>query len=162
MESISRESLDGLDVHDPSVDAEDVPTSPGHPSQHNERDRTSSYALDARTLIVWWGFEFFTWMLATLSTVIIFIVLAVFRNQPVSHWHSNITLNTVVNVVSQIAQTAILVPVAACISQLKWLWVREDAKLQDMDDINDASGGPLSSVCLLRKRREMCEVHRLD
>ena len=162
MESISRQSLDRSDVHDPSVDAEDVPMSLGHPSQHNERDRRSSYALDARTLTVWWGFEFLTWMLATLSTVIIIIVLAIFCRQPVSHWHSNITLNTVINIVSQIAQTAILVPVAACISQLKWLWVRKEAKLHDMDNINDASSGPLSSVFLLRKRREMSEVHRLD
>ena len=92
MESISRQSLD---VHDPSVDAEVVPVSPGHPSQHNERDRRSSYALDARTLTVWWGFEFITWMLATLSTVIIIAVLAIFHKQPVSHWHSNLTLNTV-------------------------------------------------------------------
>ena len=160
MQGISRQSLDRSDVHDPSIDAEDVPMSPGHHSQHHERER-SSYALDARTLTLWWGFEFLTWMLATLSTVIILIVLAIFREQPVSHWHSSITLNTVVNVVSQVAQTAILVPVAACIDQLKWLWVRKEAKLQDMDDINDASGGPLSSVFLLRKRREMCEVHRL-
>ena len=58
-------------------------------------------------------------MLAMLSTVIILVVLAVFRKQPISHWHSNITLNTLVNVVSQIAQTAILVAVAACISHLK-------------------------------------------
>lgn len=65
------------------------------------------------------------------------------------------------NVVSQIAQTAILVPVAACIGQLKWLWVRKEAQLQDMDKINDASSGPLSSVFLLHKRREMCEVRRL-
>lgn len=84
MEGISRQSLDSSDVHDPSVDA-DVPMSPGQPSQHRERDQRSSYALDARTLTVWWGFEFLTWMLATLSTVIILKILAIFRKEPVSH-----------------------------------------------------------------------------
>ena len=161
MENISHQSSDNSHGHNPSVDADNAPLSPGNPSQPNERNQRSNYALNARTLTTWWGFEFLAWLLATLSTVIILIVLAIFRNQPVSHWHSNITLNTVVNVVSQIAQTAILVPVAACISQVKWLWVRKEANLQDMEDINEASAGPFSSVFLLRKRREMCEANRL-
>ena len=74
MESTSRQSSDCSNAHDPSVDAENVPMSLGQSSQHNERDRRSSYALDARTLAVWW------WLLATLSTVNIFMVLAIFAN----------------------------------------------------------------------------------
>ena len=111
-------------------------------------------------MLKWWGFEILTWLLATLSTVIILVALAIFRNQPVSHWHSDITLNAVVSVVSQIAQTAILVPVAACISQMKWIWVRKEARLRDMDEIHDASRGPLATLFLLRERREMSEIYR--
>lgn len=161
MPNISAQDSGHFRTHHLSSDTKDAPLTPGHLSRPSRGDQTSSYALDVRTVTNSWSFEIFSWLLATVSTVILLIVLATFRHRPVSHWHSNVSLNTVVNVVSQIAQTAILVPVAACISQLKWLWARKDAKLLDIEDINDARGGLFSSLFLLRKRREKCEVLRL-
>lgn len=98
-----------------------------------------------------WTLEFLCWLLALVSLVTILIVLCEFNGQPLASWRSGVTLNTVINVVSQIAQTAVFVPVAASISQLKWISYSKARPVGDMEDFDKASRGPMDSLWLMAK-----------
>lgn len=98
-----------------------------------------------------WTLEILCWLLALVSLAIILIVLGKFNNQPLNNWHSGLSLNTLINVVSQIAQTAVFVPVAASISQLKWIWYSKSRPVGEMKDFDKASRGPIDSLWLIVK-----------
>lgn len=98
-----------------------------------------------------WTLEILCWLLALISLVIILIVLGIFNGQPLQNWNSGLTLNTLINVVSQIAQTAVFVPVAASISQMKWIWHSRTRPVGEMEDFDKASRGPLDSLWLVAK-----------
>jgi hypothetical protein len=98
-----------------------------------------------------WTLEILCWFLALLSIIIIVIVLRVFNGQSLQKWHSGLSLNTVINVVSQIAQTAVFVPVAASISQMKWIWYSKIRPVGEMEDFDKASRGPMDSLWLITK-----------
>lgn len=98
-----------------------------------------------------WTLEILCWLLALLSLVIILIVLGIFNGQPLQNWHSGLSLNTLINVVSQIAQTALFVPVAASISQMKWIWYSKIRPVGEMENFDKASRGPMDSLWLITK-----------
>ena len=86
--------------------------------------------------------------------VIVLVIFAVFDGKSLDHWHSGLTLNTITSVLRQIAQMALLVPIAEGISQLKWLWFTTKKPIADIQDFDEGSRGPIDSVLLLWKRRE--------
>ena len=127
-----------------------------NPILTNTKSPSASWSsLFTRAFTSSWGFEFLCWLLAAASLVVIIIVLAIFNGVPLANWHSSITLNTLVNVLSTIGQIAILVPVAESISQLKWLWYRRSRAIGDMEAFDEASRGPISSIWLVLKRPKM-------
>lgn len=99
----------------------------------------------------WWeiGGIFF----AILSTVAIIIILAKIDDQPISSWPYSIQPGTLVSIFSTIAKSALLVPVAVCISQLKWTYFEQPRELSHMQVFDDASRGPMGAVVLLWKTR---------
>ena len=80
------------------------------------------------------------------------ILLGLFNNNPLSDWHSGLTLNTIIAVVSQLVQMVLLVPIASSLSQLQWLWFRDRKPLKDISYFQDASTGLMSSLVLVYKR----------
>lgn len=72
-----------------------------------------------------WALEVLAWCFAAVTLVILIAVLAVFNRKPQRQWHSGITVNTLVNVLTTIASTALIFPVASSIAQLRWLWLRK-------------------------------------
>ena len=100
-----------------------------------------------------WAVELLCWFLALVSLLVIIIVVRVFNGQPLKHWRSGLTLNTLISVVSQIAQTAVFVPVASSISQMKWIWVGKGEKraIGDIEPFDKASRGPIDSLRLILK-----------
>ena len=64
----------------------------------------------------------------------------------------NVTLNTLVSVLSTISRAALLLAVSECISQLKWIWyLNKYRPLEDLDVFNDASRGAWGGLQLLWK-----------
>ena len=62
------------------------------------------------------------------------------------------SLNTLVAILSTLARTALLVPVASCISQLKWIYlVSASRSLRSVQVFDDASRGPWGSMELIWK-----------
>lgn len=104
----------------------------------------------------WWAIELSCWLIATLSVIVLIVVLASFDGRLLKDWRSGITINTVVNVISQIGQTAAIVPVAESISQMKWIWYREGSRpVSDMVHFDDASRKPISTLLLVWKHPKM-------
>ena len=101
-----------------------------------------------------WGLETLGWLCATLMLVVLIIILAIFDGKAVGEWHSGLTLNTIIQVITQMAQMTIILPVSAGISQLKWLWYHSEKRpLRDMQYFQEATTGPFGSLVLLWKRR---------
>ena len=96
-----------------------------------------------------WAAESFAWLLAAISMSVIFILLVSFRNKPLEQWNSHITINALINVLSQTAQTALLIPVSSSISQLKWIWFRKRRPLNNVEHFDAASRQPLDSLALV-------------
>jgi len=111
---------------------------------------TTQQSIFTRIFSETWTSEILCWLLALLSLVIIIIILAVFHGQPLANWHSRLTLNTLISIGSQIAQTAVFVPVAASNSQLKWIWYSKSRPMADIGDFDKASRGPIDGLLLSR------------
>ena len=100
-----------------------------------------------------WWFEFLSWLAATVILLALLILLSKFNKRSLSDWHSNLSLNTVIAVLSQLVQMILMVPIASSLSQLQWLWYRNRKPLKDISYFQDASTGLMSSLVLLYKRR---------
>lgn len=117
------------------------------------------------TFIAGWHWEIAAWLFAAISLFTLIVVFAVFKGKPLSQWKSSIAPSTVVAILSQFGQTAILAPVTACICQSMWLWLEMKGRavqpamsngqtyprLFHMQEYDDGSRGPLGSLLLLCK-----------
>jgi hypothetical protein len=72
------------------------------------------------TLLCEWKCEIATWLLGSLAFGSTVGLLITYHNRPLSDWKSNIRPAPVVATLSQVAQSAFLYSVSACIGQLKW------------------------------------------
>ena len=103
-----------------------------------------------------WRWEIASVVLSLLCVVAMLIVLKAYQQRSLSSWHfvHDITLNTLVALLSTISRTALIVSVASCLSQLKWIHlVRSPRPLQEMQIFDDASRGPWGSLELI------CRMH---
>ncbi len=113
----------------------------------HKRSIYDRYILDS-----WW-LEVLSWLVATVLLLALLILLGHFNKKPLSEWHSKLSLNTIIAVVSQLVQMVLLVPIASSLSQLQWLWYRNRKPLKDISYFQEASTGLGSSLVLLFKRR---------
>ncbi|KAL8638451.1 MAG: hypothetical protein Q9228_004399 [Teloschistes exilis] len=133
-------------------------------SVHLSSDTTSQRRLHGPDLIAEWGWEIAAWLLAAVSLVALLSVFGTYSGNPLSQWRSGITPSTVVQILSQFGQTALLAPVTSCICQSMWLWLRKASKEMQSTDpsdklpriiamqwYDDGSRGPLGSLMLLWK-----------
>ena len=150
------------------------PQNPAHTSDPATSDllpdKKSRRRVYDRAFVDGWGWELFAWLLAATSLIALIIVFAAFRDKALAQWKSNITPNTVVSILSQIGQTAILAPVTVCICQSGWLYLagkgrivpslfkHRNPQLADMQAYDDGSRGPISSLFLLWKHPELLLV----
>jgi hypothetical protein len=101
-----------------------------------------------------WQWEFAAAGFSLVCVVAIIIVLAAYQEKPLSSWRFvyNITPNTLVALLSTLSRTALIVPVASCISQLKWIHlVSSPRPLRELQVFDDASRGPWGSLELIWK-----------
>ena len=70
-----------------------------------------------------WRWEIFTFVLGTGAFATIIALLVRFRNNPppdIPFGSVNIQLTAIIAALAQVAQSALMVPVASCIGQSKW------------------------------------------
>lgn len=96
-----------------------------------------------------WMWEIGSWILTAVCVVLMVVVLLNFQGTALSKWHMSIAPNTVISILATISKTSLLLPVAECISQLKWLHFDRARKLNDMGLYDSASRGPMGSIFFL-------------
>lgn len=104
------------------------------------------------TIDVIWLPEFTSFLLAVIAFLAIIILLAVRKDKPLPNWPSLIGINSLVAIFSSILRIALLLPIAECISELKWIWFANPQPVSDFDRFDSASRGPWGALKLLFKR----------
>ena len=94
--------------------------------------------------------EFSTWMLGTFGYAAIIIFMIAFNDKVQKDWHSDVQITAFVAALAQVSQSALLVPTASSIAQLKWKWISAVQRpAMDIQRFDLASRGPDGSMRLL-------------
>jgi hypothetical protein len=100
-----------------------------------------------------WYWEFGAILTGVVSTAVIVAVLAKIDGKPLSSWTYSIQPASLVAIFSTIAKSCLLVPVAVCLSQLKWSYFEKPRELGHMQVFDDASRGPWGAFVFLWKTK---------
>ncbi|KAI0445781.1 hypothetical protein F4803DRAFT_547822 [Xylaria telfairii] len=96
-----------------------------------------------------WYYEFGSAIVSIASTVVIVVILCVENNRALSGWHFLIAPNSLISIFSTIAKSSLLLSVASCLSQLKWIYFKHSSRpLYHFELFEEASRGPWGSVVL--------------
>ncbi|KAI0593783.1 hypothetical protein F4775DRAFT_576504 [Biscogniauxia sp. FL1348] len=80
-------------------------------------------------------------------TVAIVAILSTTSGKALSDWHFPIAPNSLVSVFSTLAKSALMVSVASCLGQLKWIYFsRSSHELYDFEVFEEASRGPWGAL----------------
>jgi Protein of unknown function (DUF3176) len=137
--------------HQPEGAAAEGQATSGGPSNSNSHQspKSSQHTQSLHALFEGWRWEMFTWCLGSMGFMLIIILLGAFKNKPNTMWKSKVHITAMVAALSQVAQSALIVSISSCISQAKWIWLREDRRAIDLQRFDDASRGPEGSIRLL-------------
>lgn len=85
------------------------------------------------------------------SMVVVIAVLWSIKDMSLSNWPLRIQPNTLVSICATVSKSALLVPVAGCISQMKWPYFENTTgrSLSHLQFFDDASRGPWGSLTFL-------------
>ena len=138
------------------------------PSPHSGDDRASSNTLEMKDvtrcnvskvnrpptsffrLTNTWKWEISTWLLGSAGYIANLILVGMWNGKLQKDWHSNIQITTFVAALAQVSQSALMVPTASSIAQLKWKWVTAISRPAiDINHFDLASRGPDGSLRLL-------------
>lgn len=96
-----------------------------------------------------WWWEASAIVLSITCTCLIIAILVSMHDKPLTEWKLPIQPSSLIAVFSTIAKSALLVPVAECISQLKWIYFENPTRLSQLQTFDDASRGPWGSLMFL-------------
>ncbi|KAI0009541.1 hypothetical protein F4779DRAFT_582058 [Xylariaceae sp. FL0662B] len=104
----------------------------------------------SNVMSLWWWWEIAGSILSITSVGLVILVLTRTDNQPITSWPHSIRPNSLISVLTTIAKTSMMVPIASCLSQLKWdhFQYRPNA-LDHLQLYDDASRGPWGSFWLI-------------
>ncbi|KAI0414483.1 hypothetical protein F5X98DRAFT_243630 [Xylaria grammica] len=98
----------------------------------------------------WWWWEISAAVLSLLSICLIITLLSNINDLPLSRWILPIQPNSILAVLTTVAKTSLLVPVTACIGQLKWRhFILQPRPLDQLQRFDNASRGPWGSAMLI-------------
>lgn len=98
----------------------------------------------------WWIYEITAWALSAVLLIAIWYLLRKFDERPLSAWTHSITLNSAVSTLATVMKGMLLVPVAACLGQEKFLHYNNKPKnLIDLNVYDTASRGVEGSFQLI-------------
>lgn len=109
----------------------------------------SSTLRSAANIVRGWWREFVFWVISVIALGGLILVLKKYDNQPLPSWPSQITLNTIVALLSTVARATLLEPVVQSLSQYKWIWFQKKRPLKDYAAWDEASRGALGSLSLV-------------
>jgi hypothetical protein len=102
------------------------------------------------TLSDWWWWELGSVLLSCACFAAVVIMLWMVQERSLSSWRSVISPNTLVSILATVSKSSLMLAVAACLSQLKWLYFESAPhQIQNIQIFDDASRGPLGALELL-------------
>ncbi|KAI0191885.1 hypothetical protein F4808DRAFT_476002 [Astrocystis sublimbata] len=113
------------------------------------QDAYSQMSRCPRTCSWWWWWEILAMLLSLASMGLLAYVLSKINGIPLEAWSLPIVPQSVIAILTTAGKTALLVPVASCISQLKWHHFTKPRKLIDLQLFDGASRGPWGSTLLV-------------
>lgn len=96
---------------------------------------------ESLALVISWGCQ-----------VALIVILLKMSDQPLEKWTGLISLNAMISILTTISKSMMLLPVAACISQMKWLYLKRPRRIYDFELFDKASRGPDGSLELMLSR----------
>ncbi|QSS63653.1 hypothetical protein I7I51_00712 [Histoplasma capsulatum] len=141
----SREAVNAT-AEEPDTSSEDILAN----ATFNDRRRRNWYY---RLVLDWWLWEIGACALSLLALATTIAVLVVYSEKNVPELPEYITLNAIISVLTNAIKMPVLGVIAACISQLKWLWLKDMRRVEDLQIFDDASRGPLGSLNMLSHLR---------
>jgi hypothetical protein len=104
--------------------------------------------------VEWWLLEIFSWIFSLVCMLIIFAVLLKYDGKPMPQWKLGVSINAFISIFSGFAKSALLLPTAEALGQLKWSWFKkEEKKMIDFEVMDSASRGPWGSMILLARTK---------
>ncbi|KAH8743762.1 hypothetical protein F5883DRAFT_388839, partial [Diaporthe sp. PMI_573] len=101
----------------------------------------------------WWQ-EMLSAMLSMLCTVVIIVILYKVDDKLLADWDEPVSLNAVISVLSTAVKAGLILPVAECISQLKWIYLQSSkSHLEQLQVFDNASRGPAGSFLFFLQAR---------
>ncbi|KAJ5611468.1 hypothetical protein N7528_008573 [Penicillium herquei] len=102
-----------------------------------------------------WGFEILAWTFSVLCFVAICILLKVYEGKVRPQLAYHLSLNAVISILATGCKSALYLVVGEAVCQLKWLHFRgpKQQKLSSMQEFDNASRGPLGSICIILSHR---------
>ncbi|KAI1749371.1 hypothetical protein F4782DRAFT_542235 [Xylaria castorea] len=98
----------------------------------------------------WWWWEILAMILSLASMGLLAFLLSKINGIPLAAWDLPIVPQSLIAILTTAGKTALLVPVASCISQLKWHhFAEKPRKLISFQLFDDASRGPWGSTLLV-------------
>jgi hypothetical protein len=127
-------------------------------SQPKSKTRAASSVPSSQSFVeAWWLIEVAALVVSIGILSALLAVLVVFNDRPLSDWPITfITLNAVISTAAAFSKSALLLPLANGLSQVKWLWYRDGTlgegrsrKLINFQRFDDASRGPWGALQML-------------
>ncbi|QDS77460.1 hypothetical protein FKW77_006992 [Venturia effusa] len=104
--------------------------------------------------IEWWLLEIVSWLFSAACMMVIAVVLSRYDGKPLPKWSIDISMNAFISIFSGFAKSALLLPTAEALGQLKWDWFRKgERSMLDFEVMDGASRGALGSAVLLAKNK---------
>lgn len=120
------------------------------PAMISRIESNSPKAKRTKNVIRDWGWEICAWVVASSTLLVTILLLLVFNGRPVSRWSSKVQFSALIAALAQTSQSSLLVCLASCIGQLKWLWFhKKDRPTIDLEKFDKSSRGPDGSLRLL-------------
>ncbi|KAI0429592.1 hypothetical protein F5Y09DRAFT_331681 [Xylaria sp. FL1042] len=91
----------------------------------------------------WWWWEIGSCIVSLIGLGLVTFILSRVDNEPVSSWPYSIRPNSLVSVITTVTKASMMVPIALCLSQLKWDHFQyRPNTLHHLQIYDDASRGP--------------------
>ncbi|KAK1753961.1 hypothetical protein QBC47DRAFT_325058 [Echria macrotheca] len=121
----------------------------GGPPPPQKKNESENVARD-KPFNSWWWWEITAATLSIVCMVSLLVLLSRIDTQALEAWPLSIQPNSLIAVLTTVAKTSIMVPVATCLGQLKWRhYLRRADRLHILQLFDGASRGPWGSVMIL-------------
>jgi hypothetical protein len=127
------------------------------PSNVDSYRRNGFWGLYNKYIREWWLFEIISWMFSAIMMSTILIVLVHYDGRETPRFKAGINLSSLLSILASLAKSALLLPTASALAQLKWNNFNgsQSRKMIDFETIDSASHGAWGSFLLLARSKRL-------